>query len=173
MDWWVWGALVGLLGVLVLFSWPRIICPLQRARGWRALAARTGLAYLQRRALGLPRPGRVTGTYRGRECSLSTYRALDVEARMCFVLVLRNQARGAMSVLWDQRADPPTQVRLSQPDGLAEELLALAGLGQRLSDAAQDTWSKGYHLELSEHMLRLETNLPAFCPYSSERYVAG
>lgn len=170
MDWWIWVALAGLLGVLVLFSWPGVICPLQRVRGWRALAARTGLAYRQRRALGLPRPGRVTGTYRGRECALSTYRALDVEERMCLVLSLENRASGVMSVLWEQRA---AQVLQSQPDGLAKALLAAEGLGQRLSDAAQGIWSKGYHLELSGHLLRLEQNLPAFCPYGSERYVSG
>jgi hypothetical protein len=169
MDWWAWVALAGLTGVLALFFWPRVICPLQRERGWRALAAHTGLAYRGRRVLGVPRPGRVTGTYQGRECSLSTYRALGVEARMCFVLSLKNQAQGAMSVLWQPRAAP--QVRQSQPEGLADALLAVDDLGQRLSEAAQSLWSKGYHLELSGHMLRFEQSLPAFCPYGSERYV--
>ena len=171
MDWWAWVALAGLLCALGLFSWSRVICPLRRERGWRALAARTGLAYRRRRVLGVPKPGRATGVYRRRECSLSTYRALGVEARMCLVLALENQAQGAISVLWEQRAD--AQVQHSQPAELAKELLAFQGLGQRLSDAARGIWSKGYHLELSGHMLRFEQSLPAFCPYGSERYVAG
>jgi hypothetical protein len=173
MDWWPWVALVFLVGVLFLFSWPRVICPLQRERGWRALAARTGLTYQGRSILGVPRPGRLTGSYRERECSLFTYRAQGVEPRLCLVLALQDRARGTLAVLWQQRAEPPFQVRQSQPEGLADALLAQEGPVQRLSEAAQGVRSACYHLELSGHVMRFEQRLGVFCAYRSERYVAG
>ena len=173
MDWLAWAALAFLIGVLVLISWPRVICPLRREFSWRTLASRTGLRHRQRRVLGLPRPGRVTGTYQGYECSLSTYRALDIEARMSVVLALENRAQRAVSVLWRQHADPPFQLLQSQPNGFADELFAVEGLGQRLSDAAQGLRSNSFHLELSGHMLKFEQRLQALCPYGGEQYVAS
>ena len=164
MDFWPWAALVGLLVVLGIFAWPRVVCPLMREGAWRGLAARTGLAYRRRRVLGIPRPGRISGTYRGRECALYTHKELGIELRMCIVLSLDNQVEGAMSVLWRQHLDQPFLIRRSQPKELADQIFASDSLGQRLPDVAQRTWSHSYHVELSGHLLKFEQKPQVFSP---------
>jgi hypothetical protein len=161
-----------LLVVLGILAWPKVVCPLMRERAWRGLAARTGLAYRGRRILGIPRPGRISGTYRGRGCTLYTHKELGIELRMCVVLSLDNQAAGAMSVLWRQHLDQPFLIRRSQPTQLVDDLFASDSLGQRLQDVAQRTRSHSYHVELSGHLLKFEQKLQTFCPGGGkQRYV--
>jgi hypothetical protein len=167
-----WVALIGLLVVLGILAWPKVVCPLMRESAWRGLAARTGLAYRRRKLLGIPRPGRIVGTYRGRECTLYTHKELGIELRMCIVLSVDNQAEGAMSVLWRQHLDQSFLIRRSQPKQLVDELFASDSLGQRLEDVAQRTWSHSYHVELSGHLLKFEQKPQTFCPGGGARQYA-
>jgi len=169
MDFWPWAVLIGLLVVLGIFAWPRLICPLMRESAWRGLAARTGMSYRRRRFLGILRPGRVAGTYRGRECALFGYKAMGIEFRTCVVLSLTNRAEGSMSVLWRQHLDQPFLIRRSQPKELVNEVFASESLGQRLEQVAQGTWSHNYHVELSGHLLRFEQKPQAFSPGGGKR----
>jgi hypothetical protein len=77
-----------------------------------------------------------------------------------------------MSVLWRQQLDQPLLIRRSQPEGLVDEVFTSEGLGQRLQDVAQRTWSHSYRVELSGHLLRFEQRPQTFSPgIGAQQYV--
>jgi hypothetical protein len=176
MEYVLSASLVLLLAITGVFAWSRVLCPWLGARAWLALARRTGLTCKRRRTLGIPRWGRVLGTYRGRGLALDTYKDLGVDLCMRVVLSVENPVKGSMLVLGKQsdqaeieQMDQAFAIVESQPEGFAEEALASADLRQQVREAVSSVWSSHYHIQVSGHTLRFEQRPRRSCFYSARR----
>ena len=167
MDYLAIAGLTVVLVILVIFAWPQIVCPWVEQNAWRELARRKGMRYRRRRTLGVPRGGRIVGTWRGRECSVSTYKALGVALQMRVVLSVDNRSDGTLLALgqpsdWRdleperRETGPALEIVESQPGDLAHKALVSTGLDDRIREIARERRTYGYRIEVSGHALRFE-----------------
>ncbi len=106
MDILVIAALVFTLGVLTAWTLPRLVCPWREQIALRKLAERIGFRYHGRRALGIPRSGRATGTLHHRECTIETFKQMGVDPYTRIVVSVDNPTACSFDVV---QALPPVQ----------------------------------------------------------------
>lgn len=180
MEYLLGGTLVVLLAILAVFAWPSVVCPWLEGRAWRRLADRAGLTYRRSRVLGIPRRGRVVGSYRGRDLTLDTYRDLGLGLRMRILLSVRNPIGGSMLICglpWtdredrqvDGRGDRPFTIAQSEPGDLAAKVFAAADLHEGMWSVVQEMRVRDYRIDLSDYVLRFEQEPRTFCFLSVER----
>jgi len=159
-------AVVLLLVLLGAFALPGVICPWLEKKAWLKLAARTGLTYVSRSFLGIPKRGRITGTYRGHDLTLDTYKYLGIDLYMRIVLSVSNRAGGSLLVLGKPFGNQSSHVAdtqfdqflisESQPEDFVAEVFASTDLRQGFQDAVQGIGPGCYYVEVSGHILRFE-----------------
>ena len=180
MEYLLGGSLVVLFVILVVFAWPSVVCPWLGAMAWRKLAARTGLTHRRSGYLGIPRRGRVVGSYRGRDLTLDTYRDMGVDLRMRILLSVRNPVGASMLIYglpWtdredrqvDGRGDRPFTIAQSEPGDLAAKVFAAADLHEGMWSVVQEMRVRNYRIDLSDYVLRFEQEPRTFCFLSVER----
>ena len=174
MDYVTWAGLILVLVILGIVAWSAVVCPWLRERAWRQLAERTGLTCRWRSSFGIPRQGRIRGSYHGRECTLSTFRELGIELRMRVILSIDNRSQGSIRVLCRPR--PPGlngdgslrelfSLIESDPEGFVREVFASEGLRRRIQELERSRWSRDDYVEVDGHMLRFERRIGRFCDY--------
>jgi hypothetical protein len=130
--------------------------------------------------LGVPRQGRIRGSYRGRECTLGTFKELGVDLRMRIVLSVDNRFQVSMRVLC-RSGSPGTDgdrslrelfsVIESEPMGFARQVFASEDLRRRIQELVGSAWSRSDYIEANEHMLRFERRIGGLCDYRVGQHV--
>jgi len=164
MDILVIATLVLVLGILAALALLRIVGPWREQAALHRLADLVGLHHQSHRVLGIPRSGRAAGTYRGRACTIETFKQMGVDPHTRVVLSVGNPLacgfdvirRPASEATDKARAQAPCQVIHSAPPELARIVLDAADLNDRAAQFPRQVQASGYHLSLSGCLLRLE-----------------
>ncbi len=182
MDILVIAALVFTLGVLTAWTLPRLVCPWREQIALRKLAERIGFRYHGRRALGIPRSGRATGTLHHRECTIETFKQMGVDPYTRIVVSVDNPTACSLDVVQGPsssaaggpgRQPTPYQIVDSAPEGLARAVLEMCDLDGRTPQFPRQVRANGYHLSLSGYTLRLEHRPRWVCFGSVEQDIVG
>jgi hypothetical protein len=170
---------LALLALIVVFAWPRIVCPWREQVALRRLSARTGLTYTGRRVLGIPRVGRAFGSYLGRACALERHKGLEVHPALRILCSVQNRDDWAFRLVAavpgpdpdasGGAAHPALWVAQSTPPGLAERAIVEARLAKRIPPVAAGIRASEYHLSLSGHLLRFEHLPRGLCALPPDR----
>jgi hypothetical protein len=171
MDILVIAGLVLMLGILAALALPRIVCPWREHATLRSFADLVDLHHQPNRVLGIPRSGRAAGTYRGRACTIETFKEMGVDPRRRVVLsvdnplscsfdVIRKPAWGATA---EGRSETSFEVIHSAPPNLAWTVIDAGQLDERSLQFPRQVQANGYHLSLSGCLLRLEHQPRGMC----------
>jgi hypothetical protein len=169
-------ALPLLLALLLAWAWPKVVGPWLESMAWHTLATRAGLTHHRRRVLGIPRHGRISGTYRGRELTLSAFKDMGVDLTTRVVLSVDNRAHATLLVVAKvpergaaqgatQPFDQLFTVAESQPADLAQEAFTPPERCAALAQMMRDHRSHQCHIELRGRMLRFEHRPRRLCFY--------
>ena len=182
MDILVIAALVLILGTLTAWMLPYLVCPWREQVTLRKLAGVLGFRYHGWRTLGIPRRGRVTGTFHDRDCTIETLKQMGVDPYTRMVVSIDNPLAYSFDVVQhptsassgdkEQRQEP-LQIVGSTPDGLARTVLRTCDLEGRAPQFPRQVRASGYHLSLSGYMMRLEHRPRWLCFGPIERDVIG
>ncbi|MBN1641321.1 MAG: hypothetical protein JXA09_08795 [Anaerolineae bacterium] len=176
-------ALVLFLGLVGLYAWFRLVCPWREQNALRALGERTGLAYVGRRVMWMPRRGRVFGAYRGRACAVECHTD-QVETEMRVACAVDNPSGCSFRILAaggdlarpgraGNGAGQPLWVAQSTPPGYAERAIADAGLAAQIPPVAAEIGAPAYQLLLIGHLLRLEYHPVGTCALPVPQLASG
>jgi hypothetical protein len=167
MDGWYVAALVLLLVLMGGLTWPKVVCPRREQKTLRQFAARSGLGYPRHRAEGRTMQGRLSGTYRGRECTIEAARDPGDVRFVRMLLSVDNRTQGTAIVTGSVRASGHPSRTLSvvesRPGDLADAIMALPDLDPRVQRAIQGLRADACRILLSGYLLRLEYTPHGHC----------